>query len=121
MAVKMRGRRKGLQSARSDMPHRKLVSVAELAARTADPDWLAVDCRFELSDPAAGERAFREGHIPGAVYAHLERDLSSPVTPATGRHPLPTPAAAARAFSRCGIGERTQVVAYDAGNASYAA
>src|SRR5262245_25888748 len=120
MAVKMRGRRKGLQSARSAMPHRTLASVAELAARIADPDWRVVDCRFELSDPGSGERAFREGHIPGAIYAHLERDLSAPVTPATGRHPLPAPEAAARAFSRFGIGGRTQVIAYDAGNASYA-
>lgn len=120
MAGKMRGRRKRLHSAAAPMPHRTLVSAAELAARLSDADWLVVDCRAELSDTSAGERAWRAGHIPGAIHAELSRDLSAPVTPMTGRHPLPSPAAAAATFSRFGIGERTQVVAYDAGNGAYA-
>lgn len=98
-----------------------LVSVAELSARLADPDWLVADCRFELSDPAAGRSAWRAGHIPGAIHADLERDLSAPVTAATGRHPLPPVGTMAAVFSRFGIGERTQVVCYDAGNGAYAA
>ena len=102
------------------MTYRTLVSVAELAARLADPDWLVADCRFDLADPAAGRRAWRAGHIPGAIHADLERDLSAPVGPKTGRHPLPSIEAMAATFSRFGIGERTQVVCHDAGNGAYA-
>ena len=50
-----------------------------------DPQWVVVDCRFALSDPAAGKRAYEAGHIDRARYAHLNDDLSSPVTPQSGR------------------------------------
>ena len=103
------------------MPKATLVSAAELAARLADPDWLVADCRAELSDREAGARAWRAGHIPGAIHADLERDLSAPVTPRTGRHPLPPVEAIAATFSRWGVTGTTQVVAYDAGNGAYAA
>lgn len=102
------------------MPHTTLVSAGELAARLADPDWLVADCRAELSDREAGARAWRAGHIPGAIHADLERDLSAPVTPETGRHPLPPVEAMAATFSRWGVSAATQVVAYDAGNGAYA-
>lgn len=82
---------------------------------------LVVDCRFELSDPGAGRRAWAEGHVPGAVYAHLDEDLSGPVTPASGRHPLPDPAAFASTLARWGVTAQTQVVAYDAGPGAMAA
>src|SRR5690606_30844680 len=52
-----------------------LVSPAERAARLGDPMLVVLDARFSLSDPAAGEAAWREAHIPGARYAHLDRDL----------------------------------------------
>src|SRR6185295_8495468 len=97
-----------------------LISVQALAARLGEPDLLVVDCRSELSDTAAGLRAWQAGHIPGSNHADLACDLSAPVTPATGRHPLPSPATAAGTFSRFGIGERTQVVAYDTGSGFYA-
>ena len=103
------------------MPKATLVSAAELAARLADPDWLVADCRAELSDREAGALAWRAGHIPGAIHADLERDLSAPVTPRTGRHPLPPVEAIAATFSRWGVTGTTQVVAYDAGNGAYAA
>jgi thiosulfate/3-mercaptopyruvate sulfurtransferase len=102
-----------------------LVPVSTLAA-TLDapapgaPDWLIVDCRFDLAQPAAGETAYRAGHIPGAVYAHLDRDLSSPITPASGRHPLPDPERFAATLSRWGVSSTTQVIAYDADNGMYA-
>jgi len=102
-------------------PLTTLVSTGELAARLADPDWLVADCRFELSDRDAGARAWRAGHIPGAIHADLERDLSAPVTPITGRHPLPAIDEFAATLSRWGVSGRTQVVAYDAGNGAYAA
>ena len=50
-------------------PYTTILSAAELAAHLHDPNWVIVDCRFDLSDTAAGERNYRESHIPGAVYA----------------------------------------------------
>ncbi|HEU0224415.1 MAG TPA: sulfurtransferase [Steroidobacteraceae bacterium] len=103
------------------MAYTTLISTEALAGRLSDPDWLVADCRFELADPMAGARAWREGHIPGAIHADLEHDLSARVTPATGRHPLPPVDALEATFSRFGISGRTQVVAYDAGGGAYAA
>jgi thiosulfate/3-mercaptopyruvate sulfurtransferase len=103
------------------LPHTTLVTAGELAARLADPDWLVADCRFDLSDRDAGARAWQAGHIPGAIHADLERDLSAPVTPKTGRHPLPPIDAFVATLSRWGVTGATQVIAYDAGNSAYAA
>lgn len=97
-----------------------LVSADALAAHLADPDWLVVDCRFDLAQPAAGEAVYRAGHIRGALYAHLDRDLSSPITPVSGRHPLPDPERFAATLSRWGVSAQTQVIAYDADNGMYA-
>ncbi|MCA9876775.1 MAG: hypothetical protein KC442_03305, partial [Thermomicrobiales bacterium] len=67
-----------------------LVEVAELEPHLHDPSWALVDCRFTLGDPERGERDYLSAHVPGAVYAHLDRDLSAAVEPGrTGRHPLP--------------------------------
>ncbi|MFX3633235.1 MAG: sulfurtransferase [Candidatus Pristimantibacillus sp.] len=73
------------------------------------------DCRFLLNDPGAGEAAYLAGHVPGAVYLHLERDLSGPKQPggAGGRHPLPDAQQLADKLGAVGIGNRTSVVAYD--------
>src|SRR5690606_6341754 len=101
--------------------HKTLVSVATLAAHLEDPSWRIVDCRFDLANPGAGEAAFAASHIPGAVYAHLDRDLAAPVTAATGRHPLPAPDAFATKLGAWGIGPDTQVVAYDNDVGMYAA
>jgi thiosulfate/3-mercaptopyruvate sulfurtransferase len=84
-------------------------------------DWAIVDCRFELTRPGWGEEDYTHSHIPGAVYAHLDRDLSGPVEPHTGRHPLPTLEKLAATLGRWGIDQRTQVIAYDQGNGAYAA
>ncbi len=98
-----------------------LLQPADLMGHLADPDWLVLDCRFELADPAAGERAWAGGHVPGALHAHLDRDLSGPVTPQTGRHPLPAPDAFVGTLSRWGITPTTQVVVYDASGGMFAA
>ena len=98
-----------------------LISVAELLPHVETPDWLVVDCRFDLTRPAAGEEAYRHGHIPGAVYAHLDRDLSSPITPTSGRHPLPTPEQLAATLSRWGVKKDVHVIVYDADAGAYAA
>lgn len=103
------------------MTHTTLISTDQLAAHIGKPDWVIVDCRFALSEPEAGEEAYRLGHIPGAVYAHLERDLSGPLTAGSGRHPLPDPARLVERFSAWGIGADTQVVAYDAAGGAMAA
>ena len=93
-----------------------LIDAATLATHLDDGRWVIVDCRFSLADTEAGRRAYRAAHIPGAVYAHLDDDLSGPPVTDNGRHPLPTPAALTALFSRLGIGAETQVVAYDDAN-----
>src|SRR5579862_2671149 len=98
-----------------------LITPADLAAHLGDREWLAIDCRFELSRPDWGEQLFASGHIPGALYAHLDRDLAAPHTGATGRHPLPSVATLEKTFGRFGIDAAVQVVAYDQGPGSFAA
>lgn len=93
--------------------HTTLVDGATLAARLGDPAWVVVDCRHDLADPAAGEAAYARGHIPGAVFLHLDRDLSSAKNGRNGRHPLPDIVTLAAALGRAGIGPGVQVVAYD--------
>ncbi|MFQ5635526.1 MAG: sulfurtransferase [Gammaproteobacteria bacterium] len=97
-----------------------LVSAEELAAHLDDPDWIVVDCRFDLTDPDAGRRAWRAGHIPGAFYADLDRDLAAPAghDGAGGRHPLPGRDDLTELFASWGVNAHSRVVAYDdAGNA----
>ncbi|HET8899695.1 MAG TPA: sulfurtransferase [Rhodanobacteraceae bacterium] len=96
-----------------------LLSCAELAARDLRES-LIVDCRFELADTARGERDYRAGHIPGAVYAHLDRDLSSP-NPSLGRHPLPSAAQFAHTLAGWGWQPGRPIVAYDDANGAHAA
>lgn len=98
-----------------------LIDADALAAVPDLSHWVLLDCRFDLARPAWGEQAFLEGHLPGAQYAHLDRDLSGPVGPFTGRHPLPAVEAFAERASTWGIGDDTQVVAYDQGNGMFAA
>lgn len=98
-----------------------LVSTDALAAHLPDPDLLVVDCCFKLDDAGWGERRYTESHIPGAVYASLDRDLSGQKTGTNGRHPLPPPAELAPTFGRLGISDLVQVVAYDLDNGMYAA
>ena len=98
-----------------------LIEPAALAAHHADPDWVLLDCRFELSQPDWGARAYAVGHIPHAQYAHLDRDLSGPVTAESGRHPLPDLGALSAKLSAWGVDAAVQVVAYDQGSGAYAA
>ena len=95
------------------MRYNTLIDTTTLHAHRNDPHWVVVDCRFNLMDAEAGRRAYRESHLPGARYAHLDEDLSSPITPTTGRHPLPDAGQLARKLGDWGIGPETQVVAYD--------
>ncbi len=99
-----------------------LIDPETLQAHLEASDWVVVDCRFSLSDPAYGRCAYRGAHIPGAVYAHLDEDLSGPIVPGqTGRHPLPDPDRLAQKLSAWGIDDRMQVVAYDDAGGAFAA
>ncbi len=96
------------------MSYSTLISIQELAGNLRRSDWVVVDCRFSLDDPSRGRRDYAAGHIPGAVYAHLDEDLSGPVNPGrTGRHPLPDVESFAQRLSRVGVSNSAQVVAYD--------
>src|SRR6187401_3542659 len=102
------------------MRYTTLIDTAVLAANLGDPSFAIVDCRFDLKDTSAGERAYAEAHIPGAVYAHLDRDLSGEKTGTNGRHPLPPVDVVKNTFARFGIDSAVQVVAYDQDTGMYA-
>lgn len=94
--------------------HTTLIVHEALAALVERGAAAVIDCRFSLGDTEAGRRAYLAGHVPGAVYAHLDEDLSGPVAPKrTGRHPLPDPDAFRRRLEQWGVGDGRQVVAYD--------
>jgi thiosulfate/3-mercaptopyruvate sulfurtransferase len=99
---------------------RTLIDTENLAAHLADSRWIAVDCRFQLSDASWGEHEYRTSHIPGAVYAHLDTDLSASLTGTNGRHPLPDPRVLVQTLIRLGIQDGMQVVVYDQDNAMFA-
>lgn len=96
------------------MPYTTLITPAQLAQHLDDPNYAIIDCRFSLTDTEAGRRNYLAGHIPGAVYAHLDEDLSGPfVVGKTGRHPLPSVETFAETLSNWGINDNVQVVIYD--------
>lgn len=101
------------------MSYRTVVSTEVLAAHLNT--WVVVDCRFDLRDETWGREQYRVGHIPGAVYASLDTDLSAPRTGRNGRHPLPSPDALAATFGRLGISRGDQVVVYDHDSGLFAA
>jgi thiosulfate/3-mercaptopyruvate sulfurtransferase len=90
-----------------------LVDAQTLAGHVNDPGWRVFDVRHQLADTGYGERAYGEGHIPGAFFLHCDRDLSGPTTGTNGRHPLPDPGVLAGKLGACGVGTGTQVVVYD--------
>jgi thiosulfate/3-mercaptopyruvate sulfurtransferase len=98
-----------------------LVSAKQLQQLQLTEKCLIVDCRFSLMDPAAGYQHYLKSHIPQAVYANLERDLSSPVTAVSGRHPLPEAAQFAAFLSRCGWQQDMKLIAYDDMGGAFAA
>ncbi|MDO7907730.1 sulfurtransferase [Paenibacillus sp. JX-17] len=97
-----------------------IVTKNWLLARMYEPDLVIVDCRFELGSPAAGQKAYADSHIPGAVYLDLEEDLSAPVSEHGGRHPLPDPEQFAQRLAKAGISNDSRIVAYDDQNGMYA-
>ncbi len=98
-----------------------IISTARLADHLGAAEFVLFDCRFSLTDGEAGERAYGANHIPGAHYINLERDLSSPVSASSGRHPLPDPTQLARKLAVKGVNNDVQVVAYDDSGGAFAA
>jgi len=100
-----------------------LVPAETLAVALGRPDLVLVDCRFSSASPGAGEVAYEHSHLPGAVYAHLERDLSdmSRRGQGEGRHPWPDAATFTAKLGHWGILPHHQIVAYDDADGSMAA
>jgi thiosulfate/3-mercaptopyruvate sulfurtransferase len=100
-----------------------LIDAGDLDGRLEDPRVRIVDARFDLADPDAGRRGYEQGHLPGAIYLHLEEDLSGPVAAngRGGRHPLPDPEALAARLGQNGIGDAHEVIAYDDAGGAFAA
>lgn len=98
-----------------------LVTPEALLPVLGADDVVIVDCRFSLMEPEAGLRDYRQSHLPGAHYAHLDSDLSDHGKHGQGRHPWPDAASFAARLAAWGIGATTQVVAYDGGDGAHAA
>lgn len=91
-----------------------IVSAQWLSEHLGDNDLVIVDCRFSLAEPELGHQQYQAGHIPGAHYLSLDRDLASPVEKHGGRHPLPDVDKFAEKLANIGVtSQKTLVVAYD--------
>ncbi len=102
--------------------YRTLISATELLALEKQPQaLLLIECSFDLADTDAGERAYRDQHLPGAHYLHLDRDTCGPMTGRNGRHPLPDRETFAARMRALGLRKETQVVAYDRQGGPYGA
>jgi thiosulfate/3-mercaptopyruvate sulfurtransferase len=91
-----------------------LVTAPVLLENLSSPDWLILDVRHDLAAPEAGRAAWQAGHIPGAFFLHMDRDLSAAKTGRNGRHPLPEKQDFAALLASLGAGPHTQIIAYDA-------
>jgi thiosulfate/3-mercaptopyruvate sulfurtransferase len=102
------------------MTYTNLIEPSDVLSNLNNPAWVIVDCRFDLVKPDSGMLDYQKEHIPGAVYAHVNNNLSGLTSPLTGRHPLPNMAVFAEFLSSCGIDETKQVVVYDTTCGSFA-
>ena len=97
-----------------------IISTHDLAKLLSEKTLRIIDCRFNLGDSEWGQKAYLQGHIPGAIYAHLNLDLSGPVSPNTGRHPLPEAELFLKKLAGWGISPETLVVVYDTVGGAFA-
>lgn len=104
----------------SSSDYATIVETETLQQHLDDPNWLVFDCRFDLTDFSFGRNAYAQSHIPGAIYADLNQDLSGPITATTGRHPLPPEDDFAQRCSSWGIEAGKQVVVYDQAGGGFA-
>lgn len=102
------------------MAYTTLISADQLAEHIETPGWVVFDCRFSLADTEAGSKSYRQGHIPGARYIHLDRDLSARITDSTGRHPLPNLNLLSKKLGAWGVSNASQVVVYDDAGGAFA-
>ena len=98
-----------------------LVSVDELEQLINEGGTVVFDCRFDLMHPQQGRNSWLAAHIPGAVYAHMDENLSGRITQSSGRHPLPNTRSFASFLARSGWEPGMNIVAYDAHGGAYAA
>ena len=101
--------------------HSDLIPLNAVGTNLGSDDWAVIDARFYLPEPDKAEAEYLEAHIPGAVYAHLDRDLSGPLTGTNGRHPMASVEQMVDRFSKWGIDENVQVVVYDNVGGQFAA
>jgi thiosulfate/3-mercaptopyruvate sulfurtransferase len=99
----------------------KLIGVEQLHDHLFNQNWCVIDVRHDLADRTAGPRAYAAGHVPGAVFAHMDDDLSGAKTGSNGRHPLPEREDLVQRFRDWGIDNGMQIVAYDANGGQFAA
>jgi len=105
-----------------EMLHKCLMDPIECNDQLGSNDVKLVDCRFMLADTEWGRREYEASHIPGAVYAHMDDDLSGRVTPGvTGRHPLPEQKDFIRKLETWGISNKDSIVVYDQSHGGLAA
>lgn len=104
------------------MPYNTFISAEDALKELDNAETLFIDCSFSLSDIEWGKNEFNRTHIPGAIYADLNNNLSDPVIiGVTGRHPLPNKNKLISLFSKWGIKHTTQVIVYDSSNGTMAA
>lgn len=103
------------------MSFQTIISVEELNNNLNNINWFVFDCRFMLKDPAGGLSKFNQGHIPGAQFADMDKDLSSAMTASSGRHPLPDPEELIAKLKKWGVNNTSQVICYDDMSGAFAA
>ena len=103
------------------MTYQTIISVEDLHNHLSNDDWFIFDCRFLLKDPEGGLKKFVEGHIPGAQFADMDKDLASTMTPSSGRHPLPDPNELINKLKAWGVNNTSQIICYDDMSGAFAA
>ncbi len=103
------------------MTYQTIISVEDLNKNINNQDWFVFDCRFMLKDPHSGLQKFSLGHIPGAQFADMDNDLAAPMTPTSGRHPLPNPDELIKKLQSWGLNNSSQVICYDDMSGAFAA
>lgn len=96
------------------MTYTTVITPQQLEPHLGEENWAIIDSRFDLVQPQWGEKQYMIEHIPGAVYVHLDHNLSAPKNGTNGRHPLPETEVIAEYFSNLGIDNGTQAIVYDA-------